>query len=508
MPDFGNAISRFLDDKALNPHGICLLWRPELIWTHAVSDLLIGLAYFSIPLAMGVFLYHRRDVRFGWAIWMFVLFIMLCGVTHLMMIWTLWNPDYGVEALIKAATAVASIVTAVALWPLLPKAIAIPSTSALEARIRERDEALAELQAAMATMMEMKEHQERQSQLLDQVNISEARLRSVFENAAVGIARVDLDGVFLELNDRFAEIAGWSREELLGGGFQRITHPEDLDHDLAHLDALLRGEVDRYTIEKRYLPKAGGVVWVRLTVSLARRSSGAPDHFVSIIEDITAERAGAEARELLMREVDHRARNALTVVQSVVRLTDAQDPERFKNTVIGRVDALGRAQSALSKTNWQGADLRDVLADELSALSDPDRCSFEGPPVHLPPEHVQPVSMILHELATNAVKHGALSAADGRLEVEWARNGSDGWRLTWCERGGPVVSPPDHQGFGSRLLRRLAKEIGGEIAFDWTAVGLCAVLHSAGRPNETSHPFIGATATLQARMSAYPRKGA
>jgi len=170
MAGLGDSIRYFFETKALNPHGICLLWRPELIWTHAVSDLLIGLAYFSIPLVLGVFLYHRRDVRFSWAVWMFVGFILLCGVTHFMMIVTLWTPVYGIEALIKAATATISVVTAVALWPLLPKAIALPSTQRLEATLADRDAALTELRAAMATMVEMREHEARQKLLLDELN--------------------------------------------------------------------------------------------------------------------------------------------------------------------------------------------------------------------------------------------------------------------------------------------------------------------------------------------------
>ncbi|HEY0651275.1 sensor histidine kinase [Phenylobacterium sp.] len=165
-----DSVRALFETQSLSPHGICLLWRPELIWTHAVSDLLIGIAYFSIPLALGVFLYHRRDVRFSWAVWMFVAFIMLCGVTHFMMIWTLWNPDYGVEAVIKAATAAVSLVTAVALWPLLPKAIALPSTAALQVSLAERDAALEELRGAMNTMMEMREHESRQKLLLDELN--------------------------------------------------------------------------------------------------------------------------------------------------------------------------------------------------------------------------------------------------------------------------------------------------------------------------------------------------
>ena len=165
-----DSLRYFFETKALNPHGICLLWRPELIWTHAISDAIIGTAYFSIPLALAVFVSKRRDVRFSWAVWMFVAFIMLCGMTHFMMIWTLWHPDYGVEALIKAATAAVSLVTALALWPLLPKAIALPSTATLEASLAERDAALAEARAAMAAMMEMREHEARQKLLLDELN--------------------------------------------------------------------------------------------------------------------------------------------------------------------------------------------------------------------------------------------------------------------------------------------------------------------------------------------------
>lgn len=154
----------------LNPHGICLLWRPDLIWTHATADVLIGVASFSIPATLGVFLYHRRDVRFGWAIWMFVLFILLCGVTHFISVLTLWQPYYGLEAAVKVATALASLVTAAALWPLLPKVIGLPSPNSLQARIVERDTALDELRAAMGAMVEMREHERRQRLLLDELN--------------------------------------------------------------------------------------------------------------------------------------------------------------------------------------------------------------------------------------------------------------------------------------------------------------------------------------------------
>lgn len=138
-----------LDSDRFAPHGYCLLWQPELIWTHVIADATIGIAYFSIPIAIAYFLTRRRDVQFGWVVWMFAAFIMACGLTHFFAIWTLWQPDYGPEALVKAATAVVSLFTAVALWPLLPRAIALPSPAQLQRanadlllRIGERDAAL------------------------------------------------------------------------------------------------------------------------------------------------------------------------------------------------------------------------------------------------------------------------------------------------------------------------------------------------------------------------------
>jgi signal transduction histidine kinase len=124
-------LQSFLDSSTLSPHGLCLLWRPELIWLHVMSDAIIALAYFSIPFAISVFVMKRPDVQFNWVFWAFAIFIMACGMTHVMSIWTLWVPDYAFEGLIKAITAAASIMTAVMLWPLLPKVLALPSPAQL-----------------------------------------------------------------------------------------------------------------------------------------------------------------------------------------------------------------------------------------------------------------------------------------------------------------------------------------------------------------------------------------
>jgi signal transduction histidine kinase len=126
-------LERLLDSSMFSPHGICLLWDPELIWLHVASDAVIAAAYFSIPVALSIFVSKRRDVDFGWIFWAFAIFIMACGFTHVLSIVTLWVPVYGIEGIVKALTAVASIITAAILWPLLPKLLALPSPSQLRA---------------------------------------------------------------------------------------------------------------------------------------------------------------------------------------------------------------------------------------------------------------------------------------------------------------------------------------------------------------------------------------
>ena len=163
------------DSSALAPHGFCLLWRPELVWTHMASDAAIGLAYFSIPLVLAYFVSKRRDIAFGWVFWAFAIFILACGTTHFFSIWTLWNPDYGTEAVIKAITGIASVLTAIGLFPLLPKALALPSpqmlrqaNAALTEQIRERDAALAALEQERAERLKT-EAMLRQSQKMEAV---------------------------------------------------------------------------------------------------------------------------------------------------------------------------------------------------------------------------------------------------------------------------------------------------------------------------------------------------
>jgi PAS domain S-box-containing protein len=192
-----------------------------------------------------------------------------------------------------------------------------------------------------------------------------------------------------------------------------------------------------------------------------------------ILRDITEREANEEARRLLAREVDHRAKNALAVVQAVISLTRAPTKEAFVTAVRGRISALGRAHSLLAQNRWQGGDLTQIITDETAPYLRPGQIEIDAPPVVVGPDAVQPLSLLIHELATNAVKHGALSADHGHVDVQVRILPDQGLELCWVESGGPKVCAPTATGFGSTLVTEVVRrQLGGAIELDWRADGL------------------------------------
>lgn len=204
---------------------------------------------------------------------------------------------------------------------------------------------------------------------------------------------------------------------------------------------------------------------------------------VAAFLDIT-DRKAAETREhLLAREVDHRAKNILAIVQSVVKLTKAADMEGLRSAILGRIGSLARTHNLLAGNRWDGADLGSLVTEELAPYLQADveargreRIRVEGERLTLVPATAQSLALVIHELVTNAVKYGALSVPDGRLDVVWRVETERAERilhLSWRERGGPAVAPPGRNGFGLSLIRMtVERQLAGRLETDWNGGGL------------------------------------
>lgn len=279
-------------------------------------------------------------------------------------------------------------------------------------------------------------------------------------------------------------------------------HPEDRDR----VEAVFRtvredAEQHSFALEYRVSRADGGWAWLWDRGQVTRDpTTGAPAWLVGGAVDVTARRLAEERQFLLLREVDHRAKNALTVVKAALRLTPRDDPAYFAGAVEGRIDALARAQTLLSETSWSGTPLRDMLTGALepfvAAAPDEDgapRVVLDGPPLVLAAASIQPLAMAVHELATNATKYGALSCPDGRLRVHWQLlpgqpgegHGDQGrLEIEWVESGGPpTLGEPGRRGFGFRVVEGTVRsQLGGRVDWRWAPDGLCVTLSMpAGR---------------------------
>jgi len=263
-----------------------------------------------------------------------------------------------------------------------------------------------------------------------------------------------------------------------------------------HLPAIEAAEAEtsanltpfEYEFEVR-LP-SGEVRWLHLS-SAPRRLPDGRIAWDGVQLDITERKRAEERQQLLAREVDHRAKNLLAVVQSILHLSRADDIDSFVATVKGRVMALARAHSLLSNNRWQGADLRRLIEEELAPYrTGSGRIAIDGPAVTLGPAASQSLALALHELATNAAKHGALVRPTGRLIVTWEVN-TDGLTLTWQESGGPrVAGPPEQRRFGSSVIvGSVEYQLDGRVTLEWRPEGLRAILlvprAQLGRSTET-----------------------
>ncbi len=282
-------------------------------------------------------------------------------------------------------------------------------------------------------------------------------------------------------------VASWDSrgQEILDIGYEapftefvRRIHPDDREKFLAaRIAALDPADPKLFVYAFRALRKDGTVRWVE-THGLPHFEGAGPGRqlvsFGGAIQDVTERKEREEKEHLLMREVNHRAKNMLSVVDAVARQTAARNPEDFIERFSERLQALSANQDLLIRNEWRGVEINDLVCAQLAHFSSlmGSRIAVSGPKVRFTPASAQAVGLALHELATNAGKYGALSTATGRLEICWAVDG-DTFTMTWTERGGPPVFAPKQRGFGTVVTQAMAeRSVGGKVDLDYAPSGL------------------------------------
>jgi len=266
---------------------------------------------------------------------------------------------------------------------------------------------------------------------------------------------------------------------------RKLIHPDDWEPLRQIVQRMAEGERSQ-RIEFRVRRPGGEVRWCIGTVAASVDAAGKVTRVSGVTIDVTDRKEAEDRQALLAREVDHRARNALAIIQSIIRLTRARNVSEYVATVEGRINSLALAHTLLSNSRWHGADLGTLVVEEFAPYRGAHKVEVDGPNVSLSPPTAQGIALALHELATNAAKHGALSSMKGKVRLSW-RVEADTLTLNWAENGGPPVRAPATRSFGLKVIRAsIEQQLGGTASFDWNPKGLRCELSIALRKGAES----------------------
>ncbi|MCG7392525.1 PAS domain-containing protein [Microvirga sp. ACRRW] len=310
---------------------------------------------------------------------------------------------------------------------------------------------------------------------------SESQFLLTLRAAKLGNWSWKADSSQIQLSDRATEILGLpAGSSITRGKLHEQVHPADRSRVLATIQKAIEKR-EQYYVAYRILRSADKpYTWITAQGQPLYASDGTFIGTTGVFQDITERKHAEERQQLLIRELHHRVKNTLATVQAIVGSTarTATSIDDFYQGFVGRIVSLARTHNLLTEDLWQKADLRELVETELGPYEDEarNRVLIDGPPVELPSEAAVPIGMAMHELTTNAAKHGALSTFGGQVEVRWRiEPGPErpGLHFTWIEHGGPRVTAPARQGFGSRLLQRvLTTQLQAQVKMEFQEHGL------------------------------------
>jgi PAS domain S-box-containing protein len=304
---------------------------------------------------------------------------------------------------------------------------------------------------------------------------NEERLRSlasIVESSDDAIVSKNLNGVITSWNRGAERLFGYAAEEAIGEPITIVIPKDRQDEERTILTRIRRGErIDHFeTVRQR---KDGSFIFVSLTVSPVKSANGKIVGASKVARDISAQKRSQEQIATLAREAEHRSKNLLANVLATVNLSKSDTLEGLKQAIKGRIQALANVHSLFVQTRWIGAELSTIARQELAPYEKGEtRVRILGPQILLEPNAAQSIAVILHELATNAAKYGALSSAKGQIELSWTHEPDGRLELRWTETGGPPVQMPTREGLGGRIIKQMTEQLRGAARFDWRASGL------------------------------------
>jgi PAS domain S-box-containing protein len=355
------------------PHGFCYSWNAGLVWLHVISDSLIALSYLSIPVTLVYFIRKRRDLPFNWMFVAFGVFILACGATHAMEVWTLWHATYWLSGAVKVVTAVASLTTAVLLVKLVPQALALPSPEELRSEIAERSRAQAELAHAKnnleqrveertaeiaATNQTLTQEIRRRAQTEDELRESEERFRLLIEGVRdYAIFSLTPTGYITSWNAGAEHIKGYQAAEIIGQHFSLFYPREDLERGKPQMQLLTAAAEGRSEDEGWRVRKDGSRFWANVIITPLRDQKGTLIGFSKITRDLTerkqAENAAQEARSELAR---------MARVTTVGELT-ASVAHEINQPLAAIVNNANACNRMLANQSPDIDELREAIAD-------------------------------------------------------------------------------------------------------------------------------------------------
>jgi PAS domain S-box-containing protein len=286
-------------------------------------------------------------------------------------------------------------------------------------------------------------------------------------------------------NDAFLSLTGYAREEVLGQGFNFLMAQGADAEALGRIKEEFEGHGDGGS-EIRYRRKDGSEFWAGLFICPVRDEGGDIVQYFASFVDLTRHKDEEARSSMLINELNHRVKNTLATVQAIVwqALRTGSDPSVIREAIESRLFALSRSHDLLTRENCRGAGLLDVIHDALEPFAGMDgraeRVVMSGENIRVPPRMALALGIAFNELATNAVKYGALANETGSIRIEWnVETTQSGPRLIlqWRENGGPSVTPPTRKGFGTKMIERgLAHELKGSVQFDYRRNGLAVTM--------------------------------